>query len=193
MDKLTKVTQEPLVSAEEQEAAAILEQMVMAQKAPEPEALEGGGKVVNKGDSDNPAPAMISSISSAGYVYMWDTRTGERSVTNRNMLPTQLKKKRLDGSRVFTVIDPGIPVRRGNLKCMLHTKDPNRERWNQLGLAVCTKENITSGYQVIQHMKHRHKEEWALIEKERLDTEKAEDRANQQAMTEAMIKISKGK
>ena len=190
MEKETKVTQEPVVSVEAQEAAEILEQMETAQKAPEPEA---GDKVVNKGDKENPAPAIISSISSAGYVYMWDSVTGEKSVTNRNMLPTQLKKKRPDGSRVFTVVDPGIPVRRGSLKCMLHPKDPNRERYSQLGLAVCKKENITSGYQVIQHMKHRHKEEWALIEKERVDVEKAEDRANQKAMTEAMQAISKKK
>jgi len=187
------VTQTPLVaeevSPEAQEAANILEQLEAAVKAPEPSGME---TVINKGSEENPAPARLSSLTSAGYVYIWDNVTGERSVTNRNMLPTQLKKKRPDGSRVFVVKDPGISVKRGFMKCLLHSKGPNRKEWDKLGLAVCDKENLPSGYQILQHMKHRHKEEWALIEKERVDKEKAEAREQQLAMTEAMQAIAKG-
>src|SRR4030042_6807772 len=101
-----------------------------AQRAEEPG--DRPGSVLEKGQM----PSIVHSINSAGYVWMWDTRTGERSKTNVNMLPTQLKKKREDGSRVFTTIDPGITQFRGTLKCLLHSDSPNRKHFDELGFTV---------------------------------------------------------
>jgi len=148
-----------------------------AEKAEEPGEL-AKNRTVFKGDSEVP-PMVAQKIESAGYVYIYDTRTGEQSLTNRNMLRTQLGKKRPDGSNVFTVVKPNIVPKRGNLKCMLHTEDPNRGHYDLLGLASCLKSNITSPYQVKRHMQKRHQMEWATIEEERKEAERQEDKAFQ--------------
>jgi len=150
----------------------LVEEMMAAETAPEPGTQD---KVIQKGDDESPR-MTIKWLSSAGYVWVWDNRTGECSKINRNMLETQLKKRRPDGSRIFTTRDPGIPVKRGNLKCMLHAKDPSREYYDLLGLPVCRKENITSPYQVRRHMEKRHPQEWATIKEEITRKEKEDER-----------------
>jgi hypothetical protein len=159
-----------------EEDAAVIEEMQQAKAAPEP-GMAGLKAGVEDSGRDLPIDGrpQIKWIGSAGYVYVWDNRTGERSTINSNMLKTQLGKKRPDGSRVFTTIDPKIPVKRGNLKCMLHAKDPNRAHYDELGLPVCRKDNLTSVYQVKRHMQKRHPQEWATIQEEITRKEKEED------------------
>jgi len=168
-----------------EENRELVEEMLVAKTAPEPGTQD---KVIQKGDDESPR-MTIKWISSAGYVWVWDNRTGECSKINRNMLETQLRKKRLDGSRVFTTINPKIPVKRGNLKCMLHAKDPNREQYDALGLPTCRKENITSPYQVRRHMEKRHPQEWAAIKEEITRKEKEEERQ----LRESLIKMGQAK
>lgn len=128
-------------------------------------------------DNRDVAESMtVKKMQSAGWVYVWDNRTGERSVVNRTMLATQLKKVREDGTRVFTTVDPGIPVKRGTCKCMLHAKDPNREHYDALGLPYCRKDNLTSPYQVRRHMEKRHPQEYAALKEEVDRKEKEEER-----------------
>lgn len=169
------MTQEEIQKEANNEELAMLEEAVRtAEKAKEPgetkvgEVLETGG--------EETGPTKIASIESAGYVYIYDTRTYERSVTNKNMLRDQLKKKRPDGSHVFTTVKPKPAPRRGKQKCWLYPSDPNRGEYDRLGLPVCMKSNLTSPYQVTRHMQKRHPAEWATIEKERTDKEKEEDR-----------------
>ena len=157
--------------------AQIIEEMQNAQAAPEP-GLENLKQGVKESGADLPQGSRpkINWITSAGYVYVWDNKTGEKSIINQNMLATQLKKRRDDGSRIFTTVDPKIPVKSGNLKCMLHAKDPNRQHYDELGLPVCRKDNLTSAYQVRRHMQKRHPQEWATIQEEIVAREKAEER-----------------
>lgn len=166
----------------EQENKGLIEEMInKAEQAKEPGEI-ATQQVIHKGDKEVPSPMVATRMESAGYVYIYDTRTGERSVTNRNMLPTQLKKKREDGSSVFTTVKPGITPRRGNLKCMLHPDEPNRKHYDDLGLPVCRKANLTSPYQVRRHMEKRHPMEWQTIEQERIDAEKKEDKEFQRQL-----------
>ena len=161
------------------ENTKLIEEMLRdAEKAPEsmPE------KVIHKGDSEVESPMVMTQLTSAGYVYIWDTRTGERSITNRNMLPTQLKKKRPDESNVFTTQKPNIVPVRGTLKCMLHADSPNRKHYDELGLPVCRKSNLTSPYQVTRHMQKRHQMEWATLEQEKKDAQEKENRDFQRLM-----------
>jgi hypothetical protein len=162
-----------------QENAVIQEMIAQAQAAAEPG--DRPGTVVEKGD----APMVVRSVDSAGYVNLWDTRTGEHSLTNANMLPTQLKKKRPDGSRVFTTVNPGITPPRGTIKCLLHPEGENRAHYDSLGFGVCRKSNLVSLFQLEQHMKHKHKQEYATIEKERADQQRAEDREFQRNLMQA--------
>ena len=154
----------------------LLEQMISeAEVATEPGELRGG-QVISADDADMPAPMVSLKLQSAGYVYIYDNRTSERSVCNRNMLAAALKKKRADGSKVFTTTKPATPPKRGHFKCLLHADDPNREHYTELGLPVCGKANLTSPYQVTRHMEKRHQMEWKTIERERTDAEKQEER-----------------
>ena len=126
-----------------------------------------------------------SIVESAGYVYIWDTRTADRSVCNRNMLQTTLGKLRKDGSRVFTTVKPDFEPRGGQHKCLLHESDENREEYDSLGLPVCTKDNLDSPYQVNRHMQTRHPQEWATIEDINATAAREEDREFQRILIQA--------
>ncbi len=161
---------------------ALLEELLSkAEKAAEPGSLSKNKQVETKD-----LAAAVSSIESAGYSFIYDTQTGERSLTNNNMLRTQLGKKRPDGAAFFTTIDPQIPLKRGVFKCLLHPENPNREHYDEMGLATCKKSNLNSVYQVKRHMQKRHKDEWAVMEDERLTTEKDKDRKLQESVLKAM-------
>lgn len=130
-------------------------------------------------------------MQSAGHVYIYDTVTSERSICNRNMLAAHLKKKRPNGSLVFTTRKPLTPPKRGMLKCMLHPDSPNRQHYDEMGLATCRKANITSPYQVQRHMQKRHKMEYETIKEEIARKEKAEekaDKAKDRKLQEALLK-----
>jgi len=149
--------------------ALIQDMLARAQKADEPGVPN---KVVRKGNEDDTPPSVVTTLRSAGYSYIYDTVTFERSLINNNMLPQALKKKRPDGSGVFTTIKPTELPKRGSLKCQLHPDNPNREYYDSLGLPVCSKANLTSPFQVKRHMQKRHKMEFEALEEERLQIEK---------------------
>ena len=139
-------------------------------------------QVLSKGDDETPVPMMASELKSAGWVYIYDTLTNERSVCNRNMLTQHLKKTRKDGTFVFTTKVPTDPPKRGSLKCLLHPDGINRDHYDDLGLPTCPKANLTSPFQVTRHMQKRHKQEYATIEAEKAEMEKQEQRDFQRAM-----------
>jgi len=149
----------------------------MLHRAPEPAGLTPG-EASNSAtaNEDVPVNMIASTISSAGYVYVWDRRTGERSTINMNMLPAQLKKRHPDGGLVFQHFKPDIEPQRGTLKCLLHKESPGRAAYDLWGLAYCTKSNLPSPYMVEQHMAHRHKNEWATIQRQRAEEEKRGER-----------------
>jgi len=156
----------------ENENTALLEELMRdVEKVPEPGELTGNS-IITKGEDE--VPPMVGKVSSAGYVKMYDTRTGDVSLTNYNMLPMQLRKRREDGSLVFTTRDPGFRPNRGTYKCLLHKDNPNREKYDSMGLALCQKSNLTNQFQVMRHMQKRHKMEWEAIELDRKQTEKLE-------------------
>lgn len=173
---------------EDTKADAVLEEMLAGVKEHSSESQVG--TVVHKGDGDVP-PMIISSISSGGKVQVYDTKTGEMSWVLYNkdtggMLRGILKRKRPDGSRIFTLAKPSIEPVRGTLKCLLHPDVIDRERYNTMGLPVCKKSNLTAPYMVEKHMKNRHPSAWAILDKEKQDKEKAEDRSFQRALYEAV-------
>lgn len=169
----------------------LLEQIGLAEAAPEPGTLKADS-VVHRGDEELPAPMAMARLESAGYVYIYDTRSGERSLTNRNMLPMQLKKSRPDGAPFLTVKNPGINPKRGTFKCLLHAEHADRPYYDAMGLPACRKAGIPSPYEVQRHMEHRHRMEWGAIEKDRKDSEKAEERAFQRSLLSTAAEAAKG-
>jgi hypothetical protein len=130
-------------------------------------------------------------VLSAGQVYIYDTKTGDQSICNRNNLPHNLKKKRPDGSLVFTTVKPNFEPAKGTHLCMLHRDYPERKFYDTLGFAVCPKSNLTSAYQVRRHMEKRHKSEWGTIKEELANKERAEARAEKEKDRELQRAILK--
>ena len=138
--------------------------------------------VISRGEETAGAPTIVREISSAGYVYVWDTRTYDKVPVLYYRLPQVLRQRRPDGSYQFTTRDPGrLPIR-GAVKCLLHKDDKNRAHYTELGFRVCPKENLPNLYQLRRHMMLRHSQEWAAIELERQEKERAEDRALQRLL-----------
>ena len=172
-------------------ATKLLEQLIQeAEEAAEPVGLQPDD-VVHRPDEDLPVPMVASLLTSAGYVYIYDTRTGDRSITNRNMLVNQLKKTRQradaypgypEGSFVFSTVKPKIERIQVTFTCLLHADRPERAHYDTMGLAVCRKANLPTQFQVLQHMQHRHRVEWATIELERTQREKVEEREFQRSL-----------
>lgn len=169
------------------ENQALIEKMVQeAEGIAEPGEVTKGG-VVHEGDEEMPSPMIMSELKSAGHTYIYNTRTGDKSVVNLNMLRRKLQLRRADGRPVFTTVKPGAVPTLGEYKCLLHPDDPNRKHYDELGLAVCLKAHLNSPYQVRRHMMKKHKMEWAAIEQERIDREKKEDREFQQKLMDRAI------
>lgn len=167
------------------ENAQIIEEMLSAKRI-DPLSITAQDRVINKGEGDAPLPMVVKSVDNAVFMSIYDTITGEMSLTHNLMLRTQLDKRRPDGSRVFTTNKPKWPVARGTMKCYLHPDDPNRSYYDSIGFPVCQKSNLTSAFQVKRHMQKRHPMEWQAIEdqrKEKVDDEKrAEDREFRSAL-----------
>lgn len=157
----------------------IEEQLRDAEEVPEAQ-LEIEGK---SGDVEYMKPEPVLS---GGQVYIYDTRTNERSVCRRNILPAKLKLKREDDSFVFTTVKPKTLPKRGVLKCMLHP-DERTEMYNAWGFPTCKKSNLTSPFQVRRHMQKRHKQEYEAIKEEKTRIEKDEERQ----LRESIINIGR--
>ncbi len=140
--------------------------------------------IVHRGDATLETPMTVKEISGSGYVQVWDSRTFEKAPVLYYMLPAKLRQRRPDGSFRFTTVDPGKLPKRGAIKCMLHSEAENRVHYDELGFRVCRKSNITSPYQLKQHMLKKHPQEWAAIEEERKEKERQEDRQLQRLLLE---------
>ena len=146
-----------------------------AEPAPEPGSFNRR-QVIHSPSDTFPIDVQVASLESAGYVYVYDTETGERSVINRNMLETQLSKLRPDGTRFFTTVKPAFEPKRGTLKCLLHPDDPDRGLYDSWGFTTCAKSNLISEFQVNRHVQIRHRIEWQTIYEVRERQEKEEER-----------------
>ena len=129
------------------------------------------GDLVNRPSADNPLGMRVDEVLSAGHVWVYDIRNGDRSRINRNNLQVQLGK--LDpetGKRVFTTDKnyPGMPDPVvGQYKCILHKDSPDREKYDQQGFPVCRKSNLMSPSEVENHARNRHQQEWRQIQEAR--------------------------
>jgi len=158
-----------------------VELMEEAEPAPEPGNFDRR-KVIHSPSDAFPIDVQVASLESAGYVYVYDTENGERSIVNRNMLESQLQKMRPDGTRYFTTVKPDIEPKRGTLKCLLHSDDPDRGQYDIWGFPTCNKSNLISEFQVTRHVQIRHRMEWQTIYEEKERQEKEEERSFQRQL-----------
>ena len=123
MEAVKEATIEAVGDDEAQRDKILATMRELALAPPEPGEVQVGD-VVHRGTADFDTQMMVSTLKGAPIVYIWDSRTGQRSRTSANMLQSQLSKRREDGSTVFTRFDPHIAVVRGQLKCLLHPELP---------------------------------------------------------------------
>lgn len=167
---------------DKKESDAMLQEMLNnIETAPEPGELVKN-PVVHAGTDELPVPMIGKVVGSAGYAYIYDTRTGDRSRANRNMLPALLKIRRDDGSRTFTTIKPAFSPKRGTFKCLLHKDSKNREKYDEMALPVCSADALSNRHQMMRHMQKKHPAEWEAIENNRMELEREEDRELKRAL-----------
>ena len=146
--------------------------------------------------SGNVAPPFeqvaVPPSENSGIVLLYDTLTGVPSRVLRYLVPGTLRKKRADGSPVFAVAPPANVPARGQHKCMLHDTNPNRGAYDAMGLPSCRKNNLPNLFQVEQHMAHRHRVEWATIqrleEREAAEAQRSYQRTIQETLMAGMDK-----
>ena len=140
-------------------------------------------------------------VSEGVSVTLWDGQTGEKHVFKKNIQGVRpqvvdgamrrgyglLGQVNEDGSYRWVTSDPKIVQRKGALKCRLHPDDAERALWDEMGLPVCTKANISSPYQVERHMKSRHPSAWQTIDQFRKDAKEAQDKADRDRQHEALM------
>ena len=144
--------------------------------------------VIHRGDNELESPMTVKELSSAGYVYLYDTETREKSVVLTYMAPSKLRLKRSNGQPYFTATKPAEEPWRGTLKCMLHPDQAERAHYDDMGLPSCQKSNLRNPRELTRHMQKRHKQSWETIQKEKEDKEKAEDRDIQRQILLALAK-----
>ncbi len=167
---------------------AVEELLAKAQNAPMVYPSDGEADVQQETDDQ---PGMKATrVSGAGYKWLWDTRTFERFPILYYMVPQKLKETRQDGSKRFTSVQPAGTPFKGTLKCWLHAEGPMREHYTDLGLRVCRKSNLTNQYQVEQHCKKKHPQEYAIIKSEQAEAERQETLAASRAQTDALLALA---
>jgi hypothetical protein len=153
---------------------AIEEQVMDAENVPE-------AQLEIEGTFEGAEYMKTEPVLSAGQVYIYDTKTHERSVCRRNNLTHKLKLKRADGSQIFTTVKPKTPPKRGTLKCMLHP-DMRKPEYDDWGFPVCKKANLNNPFQVRRHMEKRHKDEYRAIKEGQDKIEKDREREERNAI-----------
>ncbi len=162
---------------------AIEEMMRDAEMADEPGEMKAGTVISTSADMT----MSTSELQSAGYVYVYDTRTASRSVVNRNMLQQQLTKQREDGSFTFSTRKPeGIEPVTGTIKCFLHEDDSNRKKYDSMGLVRCRKSNFLTEMDRERHLRTRHPRAFATLENERTREDREAERLERIALTETI-------
>jgi hypothetical protein len=162
---------------------SVQEMLRDAEVAEEPGNIRRGSVV----GSSNGMTMTATELSSAGWVYVYNVRTGDRSIVNRNMLEQQLQKRFDDGTFAFSTKKPeGVTRVKGKIKCLLHKDDPNRNRYDQMGLPYCIKANINTSHDLTVHMQKRHRREWASIDGERQEKEKIRERERENQLADAI-------
>ena len=143
--------------------------------------------VIHRGDETLDAPMTVKELSNAGYVYVWDSRTYKRAPVLYYMLASILRRRRDDGSFIWTTNDPKQLPKMGHMKCLLHKDSPNRKEYDEMGFRTCKKSNIINAFEVKQHMTKKHPKEWQSIEDQRKERERQEDRADAKLLRTALV------
>ncbi len=134
-----------------------------------PSHLKVGDQLVRPSGGD-PSRVEVTDMRFKGYVQVWDTRTGVMSLQPWWLLWQTMRKRREDGSLVFTQEDPQIPQRHGaDLYCHLNPLSDMYGKLESLGFATCVKMHIPHQDGLMSHIRHSHKRLWDFLQNEKED------------------------
>lgn len=137
-------------------------------------------------EGGDPSGMHISALRFKGYVEVWDTKTGDKSLQPWWLMWQTMNKRHPDGTAVFTRVDPKIPPDHGaDLFCPLHPESPEFASLRGMGFKPCRKQHIPHEAARMQHVRSSHKRAWDAIERARLERQRAEDRELQLATIES--------
>lgn len=129
-------------------------------------------------------------------VTLYETRTGEPRQIHPWYVKDALKKRHKDpdhpeliGKPVFSRT-PVARAPRQKHTCLLHPDRPERALYDSWGLPQCMTPHLASDFEVQRHMKNRHKSALETINAHRAEIERAEDRAERRAQTEALMALA---
>lgn len=124
-----------------------------------------------------------------GWVYCWNTKTGERVAVNRSTILTQLKKFHDDGTQAFAFEDPHItPPERQLYSCRLSKDSSFRVMADSYGFAYCEKK-LRSPLEVNRHMAHRHGDENDTFK----ELEATQERQGERQWQESLIRLAQNR
>lgn len=180
----------------EEQSAVIARMVAEAEAAPEPGSLYTGQalKDVDTGSEATEGTAqVVRLIKSAGYVTVYDSRTGASSLCNRNMLTAIFAKTYPDApfERVFLTKPTKIP-KRGSILCFLNSGHPENKQYADMGFPTCRGRHIPSGYALRRHMEGRHRSEWAAIKEEKAEQRDQTRRRYEDSISRIMERLALG-
>jgi hypothetical protein len=136
------------------------------------------GDVINRPNEGAPSAMRISDLKFKGYKEVWDTRTGVKSLQPWWLMWQTMRKRRPDGSMVFTEIDPKIPQDNGeDLFCPLNPNAPVDVRFAEakgMGFKECIKKHIPNMAALMAHLNSSHKRAAAAINQAREEQDRQE-------------------
>ncbi len=155
----------------------------------EGEVLSSG---LGRGEEDL-VPMKIESLRFKGYVEVWDNRTGILSLQPWWLLYQTMRKRREDGSLVFTRTNPHIAPDYGeDLFCPLNPDAPQDgylPNFSGRGFRPCRKKHIPHQEGLERHVIKTHGRAWEAMQRERVAREREEDRQLQREQIESNREI----
>jgi len=148
--------------------------------APAPEPDGGIGH-----QSEDGVAYGVSSVKSAGYVYLWNVFDYERSTFNNNAVMAKLREKfpmdhpTMPGAYAWSPYEPEEKPFRGTATCPLHPSRPEREEYDRKGHPVCNRIQLPNEFEAREHLRLKHTRTWKAMQEEVLTDERvhaAEDR-----------------
>ena len=155
---------------------------------------EPGFSIFLSGDQDIDGamaePARMTSTADDRAI-IYHTETGEPREVLVNMLSKTLRKKLTDGRPAFS-IEPAKEYRLGEFMCLLHPGHPDREMWDEAGLAgvECMSAHLASAFHVRRHMENKHGDEAKVIAEHRTQVEKDETNRLLREQAAAMLALA---
>lgn len=193
------IPSDDVVDPAKAEADALWAELQM-EKAPSP--IDPAGTLISKQESFGTTDGTDQTldvlqgiardgVAQAGHFYIYDPRTGDRSVTNGNQLRQQLTKRDpFTGELMFTARDPGKRPPKGTHPCLLHPDHPDSARWLEMGLKPCTKRGyFRNEAEALLHCQRKHRSQWQIIEQLRQRDERAETREQAALLNRALTTL----